>query len=136
MHIKLKEISIVCHQRHVVEVDNIKMPMTISLIGNHENYFGIKAVIYNRQKRKEDGVFLRVSGDEWKYDEPTIKEMPPVRKRDPLKYFYSLPQHLEDVGFEYIYKNLRFNPDKIPFVENDLGELVNVDVFTKSTVQS
>ena len=53
--------SIVCHQRHIVDIEGVKMPMSISLIGNNEQYFGIKAVIYNRLKRKEDGVFFRVS---------------------------------------------------------------------------
>ena len=54
---------IVCHQRHIIDVEGVKMPMSISLIGNHERYFGIKAVVYNRLKRKEDGVFFRVSGN-------------------------------------------------------------------------
>lgn len=60
VHIKLKELNIVTHARHIVNIEDSKMPLTISLIGNEERYFGIKAVIYNRSKNKEDGVFFRV----------------------------------------------------------------------------
>lgn len=62
IHIKLRDFNIVCHQRHVVDIEGVAMPITMSLIGNHEKYFGIKAVVYNRMKRKEDGIFLRVFG--------------------------------------------------------------------------
>ncbi len=59
--VKMK-FNIIWHQRHVVDIEKIKMPMSISLIGNHENYFGIKAVVYNRKIRKEQGEFFRVNG--------------------------------------------------------------------------
>lgn len=59
--VKMK-LNIVCNQRHIVDIEKFKMPMTISLIGNDVNYFGVKAVVYNRRIRKEQGVFFRVSG--------------------------------------------------------------------------
>jgi hypothetical protein len=62
VHIKLRDLNMVCHQRHVVDIEGFAMPITMSLIGNNEKYFGIKAVVYNRIKRKEDGIFLRVLG--------------------------------------------------------------------------
>lgn len=32
--------------------------------------------------------------------------------------------------------SLRFDNDKLPFIENDLGEFVKVDVFTKKSVKN
>ena len=71
--------------------------------------------------------------EEWKYSEDAINNLPNAKKKDPLKNFYSLPKYLEDRGFELIYKNLKFNPDKIACVENEENNYVNVHVFTKST---
>ena len=69
--------------------------------------------------------------EEWVYDQQTINSLPKVKKKDPLKYFYSLPKYLEDKGFEFIYKNLKFNLDKVPFIVNNSGEFVHIDVFSK-----
>ena len=92
VHIKLNTISTVCHARHIIDIEDCKVPLTISLIGNDEKYFGIKAVVFNRAKMKEEGVFLRVDTEEWRYDEETIKKLPAARKKDKLKNFYSLPK--------------------------------------------
>lgn len=134
VHIKLKEIGIVWHARHIVDIEGTKLPLTISLIGNHEKYLGIKAVVYNRAKRKEEGVFLRVDTEEWRLDDEIIKGFPKARAKDPLKYYYSLPKILEEQGFEYIFKSLKFSQDKIPFIANELEEMTNIDVFTKKTL--
>ena len=135
VHIKLKNISTVCHARHIIDIEDWKVPLTISLIGNDEKYFGIKAVVFNRSKMKEEGVFLRVDTDEWRYDEDTIKKLPAARKKDKLKNFYSLPKILENTGFEYIYKKLKFDQEKVPFIENVFGDVTNIDVFPKSALR-
>ncbi|CAI2371002.1 unnamed protein product [Moneuplotes crassus] len=135
--VKMK-LNIICHQRHVVDIEKFKMPMSISLIGNQENYFGIKAVVYNRRNRREEGVFFRINGIlflkldyEWELPQAEIDALSKAKKKDPLKYFYSLPKYLEEKGFEYIYKNLRFDPDKVPFFENRSGDFVHIDTFEK-----
>jgi hypothetical protein len=136
IHIKLREISIVCHERHIVEVDGLKVPLTISLVGNHEKYLGIKAVVFNRFTKKEEGTFLRVETDEWRYDKDTIAKFPPVRKKDPLKYFYSLPKVLEENGFRFLFDSLKFSEDRIPYIKNELGQITNIDCLSKSYLMS
>lgn len=51
IHIKLAPIDSICHVRHIVNIENQAVPLTISLIGNDKTYFGIKATIYNRELR-------------------------------------------------------------------------------------
>lgn len=136
VHIMLRNIGIICHERHIVDVDGSKVPLTISLIGNQERYFGIKAVVYNRLKKKEDGIFLRVDTEEWKYAQEIIDTFPPVRKKDPMKYFYELPKLLDTKGFEFIYNNLKFSEDKIPFITNELGAITNIDSYSKRYLKS
>jgi hypothetical protein len=131
IHIKLASIDSICHVRHIVELENQTVPLTISLIGNDKTYFGIKATTYNRELRLEKGVFLRVDPEEWRHDENYISNLPKHKKKDPLRNFYTLPAELEERGFEYIFRNLKFNLDKVPLVENPFGDVTNIDVFTK-----
>jgi hypothetical protein len=131
IHIKLASIGTISHVRHIINIENQTVPLTISLIGNDKTYFGVKATTYNRELKCEQGVFLRVDSEEWRYDEKYISELSKNKKKDPLKYLYSLPSKLEDRGFEYIFRNLKFNKDKVPFVENPFGDVTNIDVFTK-----
>lgn len=131
IHIKLMPIETICHVRHIVNIENEKLPLTISLIGNGQVYFGIKAVTFNRIKMCENGVFLRVDTEEWKLDDEAISQLQKHKRKDPLKYFYSLPAVLETKGFEFIFRNLKFNQEKLPFIENPFGDMTNIDVFSK-----
>lgn len=72
---------------------------------------------------------FEIIDDEWRLSEEEIGSLKRHKKQDPLKNMFKLPKYLEDVGFEYIYKNLRFDPDKVPFFENRSGEFVHVDAF-------
>ena len=80
VHIKLKPIETIWHARHIVDIEGTKLPITMSLIGCGEKYFGIKTVIYNRESLKEEGLFLRVETDEWRLDQATIDALPKHRK--------------------------------------------------------
>jgi len=131
IHIKLTNIETICHARHIITVDEKSLPLTISLVGNDRLYFGIKAVTFNRQELSEHGIFLRVDSEEWKYDQEYINKLPRGKKKESLKYHYSLPQVLEEKGFAYIFRYLKFNKEQIPFVENVFGDITKIDVFTK-----
>lgn len=40
VHIKIRPIEIICHARHIVDIERTKYPLTMSLIGCNEQYFG------------------------------------------------------------------------------------------------
>lgn len=129
IHIKLNPIETICHARHIVDIEGVKLPITMSLIGCGDRYFGVKAVTYNRDTLKEEGLFLRVETIEWLLDQAKIDELPKHRKKDKLKYFYSLPKLMEDQGFECIFNKLKFSQEKVPLIETPLGDLTDVDAF-------
>ena len=131
VHIKLMDFETVCHSRHILNIEDEPIALTISLFGNSTKYLGIKAVVFNRTKLREDGVFLKVDTDEWKLSDKEIAELPKAKRKDKLRYYFSLPQILEEMGFEYIFRNLKFNQEKIPFIENPYGEATKVDIFSK-----
>lgn len=131
IHIKLAPIDTICHVRHIVNIENDTIPFTMSLIGNGEVFFGIKAVAFNRNTLTESGVFLKVETDEWRHTDEYISNLPRHSKKDPLKYYYSLGNVLTEKGFEHIFRNLNFNSDKVPFIENAFGDVTKIDVFTK-----
>lgn len=101
------------------------MPLTISLIGNSNEYFGIKAVTFNRDTYREEGVFLKVNSKEWLHTEEYISNLNRHIKKFKLRYLYDLPQILIDKGFEYIFNILKFSEDQVPFVENKFGDLTD-----------
>ena len=130
--ISLDNIQTVCNVRHIIDIDRKRLPLTISLIGNGLNkYFGIKAVTFHREKYREEGVFLRVETEEWKYNEEYIKRLAKHKKKDKLRHFYDLPQILEETGFEQIFSNLKFSQDRVPFIENKFGDVTKIDSFTR-----
>jgi hypothetical protein len=53
-----------------------------------------------------------------------------------LKYYYKLPDFLEDKGYNYVFKRLQFNGDNEPFLEDPFGDIVKVDVFDKRQVEN
>ena len=57
--------------------------------------------------------------------------MPRARRKDPLKYYYSLPEFLEEKGYDYVFRRLQFNGENEPFLENPFGDIVKVDVFDR-----
>lgn len=136
IYIKLQQIDTVCHARHILNIENERFPLTISLISNDTKYFGIKAVVFNRKTLREEGVFLKVDTNEWKLDDEYINALPRHKKKDKLKYFYSLPTVLEDLGFEHVYRNLKYNQNKVPFIETAFGELAYIDVISKKDIEN
>ena len=131
VYISIENIQTVCNVRHIVNIDGKRLPITLSLIGNSEIFFGIKIVTYHREDYFEQGVFLRVDTEEWKYSDEYIAKMPRHYKKDKLYRFYELPTILEESGFEDIFTILKFNEDRVPFVENKFGEVTKVDALCK-----
>lgn len=136
VHIKFQPIREICHARHIINIENEKLPLTLSLIGNDRQYFGIKAVVFNRDKLREDGIFLKVRTEEWRFSDKYISELPKAKKKDKMLNNYILPLVLESNGFGYIFKNLKFNQNKVPFVENTFGEVTKIDAYYKLVNES
>ena len=136
VHIKLMEFDTIWHTRHILNIEDEPIALTISLFGNNTRYFGIKATVFNRNKLREDGIFLKVETEEWRLSEKEITELPKAKRKDKLRYYYSLPQTLEEIGFEYVFRNLKFNHEKIPFIENPYGEATKVDAFSRWIFES
>ena len=88
VHIKLMDFETVCHSRHILNIEDEPIALTISLFGNSTKYLGIKAVVFNRRKLREDGVFLKVDTDEWKLSDKEIAELPKAKRKDKLRYYF------------------------------------------------
>ena len=81
-------------------MQNEKVIFTISLLGYKDQYFGIKATSFYKEKLAEKGVFFKINSmEDWALNIEESEEfikLSKIKKNDKLKYYYTLPKILEN----------------------------------------
>ena len=134
IEIEIKPLVEVNYYRGLVG-SNYKFPITLTSVGFKSELIGIKAVVYDLAKIKENGMFFIVNPNEWAFSEEERKLVPKKKdyQKDELADFSWLPEKIKKKGYAILLSNIKVEENPIDgptIVYKDKYGLTNVDYLT------
>eukprot|EP00826_Nyctotherus_ovalis_P006750 TRINITY_DN11630_c0_g1_i2.p1 TRINITY_DN11630_c0_g1~~TRINITY_DN11630_c0_g1_i2.p1 ORF type:complete len:200 (-),score=36.59 TRINITY_DN11630_c0_g1_i2:20-619(-) len=113
-NINMKPLTAISFHRELIGSE-YKFPLTLTLLSCRTEISGIKAVLYNNEEVKEDGVFFMVNPEDWECPEEK-KIAPKKNQKDEIPENTLLPEKLKKRGYKVLIGKLKFNynQQKVP----------------------